>query len=339
VSIPKATIWQKLRQDCLDAIPSASRVSQTAPVTLASWQSSGYYTVVSTTQRRFALITSSVDFGSALLTDAECFLDHAAEHQVSLWKQIGSRDWVSPAWLGVTIYYWAFYVSLALTRLTGRTAWFLTKDVARNLRKLGPSSPSAPGAGCFRLICGANVSATDRNLMLEKTTSRIHEEVWRIWFGYCASQLARLSIVRDYSPEDRLYSAIVRSAKFLGDDWPTAFRNIVNYRPGFAYTAVRRQPVLKSLGYLKTPVTYDFETLLDRFETNLSTLRIPGAFCHNPQAVMELLVDLTFIIHAIVTELHCDLVLRHGLDGRWRQSRQHFLCLNGLQSKDGIWPA
>ena len=57
-----------------------------------------------------------------------------------------------------------------------------------------------------------------------------------------------------------------------------------------------------------------------------------------PQIAILLLVDLAFILHALVSELHWELIDRHGLDRRWRLDRQAFLRKNGVLTKDGIWP-
>jgi hypothetical protein len=124
----------------------------------------------------------------------------------------------------------------------------------------------------------------------------------------------------------------------LGDDWPSAFRNAINYRSGFAYTAVRRENVLKSFNYLRAPSTYDIAEVLDRFERTLLSVKSSDRILLLPQVVLELLVDLTFIIHALATELHAELVDRHRLDVRWRGGRQRFLKTNKLTTEDGIWP-
>jgi hypothetical protein len=140
------------------------------------------------------------------------------------------------------------------------------------------------------------------------------------------------------SLEERLYTALVRSANQLGDDWPSEFRNVINYHTGFAYTAVRREQVLKSLRYLRQPRTYELEAVLERFERSLTQTRTRAAILAAPQVIMELLVDLTFIVHALATELHGELIDRHGLDGRWQAARRRFVRSNGLVTPEGAWP-
>ena len=137
-----------------------------------------------------------------------------------------------------------------------------------------------------------------------------------------------------------MFSAIVRTSQVLGEDWPSAFRNMVNYRTGFAYTAVRRKAVLKSFSFLREPCSYNTVELIERFERCLLTAPTSKAIQNTPQIVLELLIDLTFLMHAIATELHRELIDRHHLDTRWRLSRQKFLKDNKLIDlyTQRIWP-
>jgi hypothetical protein len=338
VSVPKETIWQDLRSECLSAIPRESRLSISRPKNLAEWQKLGFYKVPAMSNKRFELLAPSADLGGALLTDIELLLDHAAEHQVFLWKQINTDDWISPAWLAVTFYYWSFYLTLAVTRLTGRTAWHLTTDATKVLKALGPAQQRAPGAGCFRFTCGAIASITDRTLILEKAKLRIHEEIWRLWLDGCDRRVKALANRSGSSLEERLFTAFARSGHNLGIAWPSAFRNAVNYRTGFAYTAVRRISTLGTVKYLKKPTSYEFSEMLGRFENRLVSVISPNAIQYAPKSVLALLIEFTFLIHALASELHCELVDRHGFDRRWRTRRAEFLDRNGLHDGAGFWP-
>jgi hypothetical protein len=105
-----------------------------------------------------------------------------------------------------------------------------------------------------------------------------------------------------------------------------------------SHSAVRKDVVLKTFGYLKSPPTYDIPSLLTRFEKGVVSIRTPAAIRLAPQVVLELLVDLTFLMHALATELHGELIDRHSLDGRWRAARQRFLRNHGLFCDTGLWP-
>jgi hypothetical protein len=338
VSVPKGSIWQGLRGDCLDAIPRGCRALSTTPASLSAWQTRGYYTVAAVNSKRFELVAASDDFGSALLTDVEHLLDCAAEHQVTIWKHVNQCEWLSPAWLGVTVYYWSYFLVMAITRLTGRTAWFLTKDYVRDLRKLGPTTTIAPGAGCFRLVCGPTASLTDRAIVLEKSDKRVHEEIWRLWFTGCRERLSAISTAASDPLESRLFTAMVRSAKNLGDDWPSAFRTLINYRTGFGYSAVRKVTTLKPLSYLKQPRTYDEAGIIDRFENSVVAANRPEALTERPQVILELLVDLCILLHSLSRELHNELLDRHSLDSRWRGARNRFVGLHRIPNEKDNWP-
>jgi hypothetical protein len=154
----------------------------------------------------------------------------------------------------------------------------------------------------------------------------------------CDSKLRRLAIGSSTSLEERLFSALVRSSKILGENWPSAFRNAVNYKPAFAYSAVRRESILQSLGYLRSPLTYDCSLLLDRFETKLAAVRGAASLTQQPQIIAELLAYYTFLLHGLTGALYGELLERHQLDRRWSMSRDRFLAENNIYSSGAPWP-
>lgn len=111
--LPKSNIWQHIRTASLDAIPQGSRAIQNDTYTLGKWRRSAYFIVDSASSKGISITTSSIDFGSALLGDAQHLLDHALEHQVTIWKQLQNQNWLSPAWTVVTLYYWSFFLLIA----------------------------------------------------------------------------------------------------------------------------------------------------------------------------------------------------------------------------------
>jgi hypothetical protein len=336
--IPKGAIWQELRRLCLDSIPAGSVVNFNRPGSLADWVRSGYYSVPHTTSRGFDLITPATDIGGALLGEIEHFLDQAAEHQASLWAQVNIEPWLSPAWLVVTFYYWSFYLALALTRLLGRTSWFIDGETSRTLALSGGTGTHPAGSGCYRLTLGSQVSIVEREVKLKKIGGRIHEDVWRNWDELCRTQLLPHASGSSNSLEDRLYASLTRVANELGPEWPSTFRNFVNYRPGFAYTAVKRIKVLDAFSYLRTPVSYQFDALIGRFESRVVAVHGRLALENSPRDVALLLADFTFLLYAIVAELYADLLDRYGIDTRWRNSRLQFLKDTTLMVGKTCWP-
>jgi hypothetical protein len=336
--MPTGAIWQELRIQALDTAPSSIRVRMADLNSLGSWYQRGYFTVVSATKREFELRTAPDEIGTALFSEVEHFLDAAAEHQASLWQHVNASEWLSPAWMAVTFYYWAFFLCLSLTRLIGQTVWFIDRPAAKALSALAPAPASGPGAGCFLLSCGPVTTLSERQITLRKTGGRLHDELWIRWGTICESKLKRLKTGSSTSVEERVFSAVVRSNQVLGPYWPSAFRNLVNYRPAFAYSAVRRRRVLPTLTYLRTPRNYDMSGLLDRYESTLSRLPGPSAITDDPRSVAALLTDHTFLLHVLADALYREVLDRQHFDRRWAESRIRFLTDNGIFAGGRPWP-
>jgi hypothetical protein len=336
--VPKEVIWQELRSEALSAIPPDSRAPSRAPNSLSRWYERGYFYVQAASRKHFELRAAPTDIGSALLSEVEHFLDSAAEHQVSLWRHVNSAEWLSPAWMVVTFYYWSFFLCMAMTRLLGRSVWFLDRRSVRSLCALAPGSSASPGAGCFSFECGPVTSLSERRVMLVKTNGRIHDELWAQWASICEIKLKRLASGSSTSLEERLFTALVRAGTLLGPEWPSAFRNAVNYRPAFAYSAVRRERILASLAHLRSPLTYDCATLLDHFESRLSAIRGASSMSDQPQVVAELLEHYTFLLHGLTGALYSELLDRHRLDQRWALGRVRFLRENSIYRAGEQWP-
>ena len=143
----------ELRTEALSTIPPESRAPVGVENSLALWYPRGYFGVIGVNKNGFELQAATADIGSAILADVEHYLDSAAELQVSLWRHVNAANWLSPAWLMVTFYYWAYFLSLAMTRLLGQTVWFLNSENVKSLLALAPKTPKNPGAGCFVLSC------------------------------------------------------------------------------------------------------------------------------------------------------------------------------------------
>jgi len=336
--LPKEVIWQEFRASALGAIPAESVAGPGAGNSLDHWYRRGYFTVRSANRHRFELRSAPADIGGALLADVEHFLDCAAEHQVSLWRHVNTAHWLSPAWMSVTFYYWAFFLGLTITRLLGRTVWFLDKETVRALLAAAPAPAKSPGSGCFVFSCGAVTSLSERDLTLTKAGGRVHDELWSQWSGICESTFKRFAKGSSTSQEERLFAVLNRSYQILGTSWPSAFRNRVNYLPGFAYSAVRRDRVLTSLRYLRDPLTYDCALLIDKLEASVTRVGRPSAMVDQPQAVAELLVHHTFALHALTDALYWEVIGRHRLDRRWADGRIRFLKSNDIYTAKEPWP-
>jgi hypothetical protein len=150
--VPKEAIWQELRTEALSTIPAESRAPIGIKYSLALWYRRGYFGVTRVNKNGFELRAATADIGSALLADVEHYLDSAAELQVCLWRHVNTTNWLSPAWLMVTFYYWAYFLCLAMTRLLGQTVWFLDREIVKSLLALGAHRSEKPRCRVFRII-------------------------------------------------------------------------------------------------------------------------------------------------------------------------------------------
>ncbi len=336
MSFPQGPIWQTLRQRALDAVPPGSQSRYSAPVTLRQWQTAGAYTVATTAPQRVEIAAFSDEIGGVLLVEAEHFLDHAAEHQVVLFKQRTSDAWTSSAWQTVTVYYWAYFALLALTRLVGDSIWYVDDSVAAQLSTLAPAGSARVGAGPYRLRCGRILSVTQRQLDLRRAKGRSHDALWKLW-GVIVDDLISTSAPLSGSEEERLFIAIRRAATTLGPDWPSELRNVVNYRPGFAYRAGRMPARRISLKHIPV-VPHGFSDHLSSFESSVAALTPNLPVSAQPDVVARLLVDYTLVLHTLSRAVYSEVVDRSGLDKRWQRNRSGFLEKHGVSVQDGTWP-
>lgn len=337
MSLPQGVFWQTIRQQALDAIPLASSVRHSAPTNLASWQSSGSYTVLAATTSKITLIVTPTDFGGALFSDAAYHLDHALEHQATLMRSLNGDQWTSPAWQVVTFYYWAYFASMALTRMMGKSLWFVTPEVAKQFSILAPAGAPNIAKGTYELICGPFVSAGSREVYLVKKKRRVHEQLWTLVFSLLRSAKDEVDANASSPEEARLFTTIIATADLLGDDWPSMFRNIVNYRPGFAYTAPRYASKIGTYSYLsgqRATIT----TVIDRLESNTIAMRFTSSVEDQPKVALQMLADLTILLNRMAHSLHNEVVDRSSIDKRWRNSKKRFCVEQGVLVDGVPWP-
>lgn len=326
-----------MRQRALDAIPLGSVVDFKTPLTLAAWQAQGTYTISSTSSTKFIVAAAPADFGGALLSDAAFHLDHALEHQVSMMRILANGHWTSPAWQVVTLYYWSYFSAMALSRMLGHTVWFITPEVAKQVSRLAPAGSASLTRGTYELSCRAALSTGSRDILLEKRSRRLHEQLWATLFDLFNRMYQEVGAGVASPEEERLFLAIIESARILGNDWPSALRNIVNYRPGFAYTAPRFRNSIDSFNYLSTQ-KQTIQGLIDRLESNNIAIRSDPNIEAQPRVAARMLADLTLLLSRIANTLHDEIVDRSGIDRRWLISKRRFAQQQGLISDGVHWP-
>ncbi len=326
-----------MRQRALEAIPPGVALDFKMPLTLATWQAQGTYTISSTSSTKFTVTAAPTDFGGALLSDAAFHLDHAIEHQASMMHTLGKGHWTSPAWQVVTVYYWAYFSAMALSRILGHTVWFVTPEVARQVSRLAPAGSKSLTRGTYELSCEPVVNSGSRDIQLEKRSRRLHEQLWVTLFELLNRIYQEVGAGVASAAEERLYLTIIDSARVLGSEWPSMLRNLVNYRPGFAYTAPRFRSSIDSFNYLSTQ-KQTIEGLVDRLENCSAAMRQDPTIEAQPKVAATMLADFTLLLSLMANTLHDEIVDRTGVDRRWLNNRRRFAHQQGLFANGVNWP-
>ncbi len=336
-TLPKGVIWQRLRQRVLDTIPLGAGIQYRAPLTLASWQASGTYTIAGATSKTLTIEVAPKEIGGVLFSDAAYHLDHALEHQASLMSELTGDHWSSPAWQVVTFYYWLYFIGMSLSRMIGHTVWFVTPDVAGQFSTLAPKNSPKITKGTYEVKCGPIINDSSRDLTLTKKSRRVHEQLWTTCFNLLNSIYEAVGPGNSSIEEERIYISLIQSAKILGNEWPSTLRNLVNYRPGFAYTAPRFKRTINNFKYL-THQSQTLKVVVDRLETNILILRRSPSLTENTNLAARILIDITIILSRITHELHDEVVDRRGIDQRWRSSKHRFLRQYCFLGNGSHWP-
>lgn len=335
---PQAAVWQQLRQMALDSVPTGSLVPYASPPTLEAWLQRGAFSVLNASGKRFVLQASTVDIGSALLSDASFHADHTVEHSVSIRNQLASGRWHSPAWTAVTFYYWSYHALVALTRLLGKTVWFMSPAGIALLRGLSAGA-GGPGPGPYTLLCGPMLSASQREVRLTRRgQSRVHDAIWHVWFGELRGLTASLRRGKAADTETRLYLAMLLSANALGDAWPSELRNILNYAPGAGYGAVRHHTPSAVYGSIALDPASSTDEVIDRFEANSSSLNSGAPLGEQISTATRVLVDLSFILDMLLVNLLREVSERRYVDRRWLAARTAFLRAQASVFNSRGWP-
>jgi hypothetical protein len=334
--LPKGAVWQRLRARALDAVPSGTLIPYASPSSISDWLTKGAISVLARSSKRFEISAVPTEVGGALFSDSAFHLDHATEHAVHLRHELNSGRWRSGAWLTVTFYYWAYFVVLSLTRTTGLTGVFLTRDIASDLSTLAGGAPF--GAGPVTMICKPSTSIGHRDIELRRTgRSRLHDLTWYLWFETLREARKEAASTQRDPAEDRLYEVLQRSATVLGDGWPSDLRNLINYRPGFGYGAIRRTTRNSAFATIEVESAQSWDTVLARLETNTASLNATALEFQAPLAT-KVLVDMTFILDTIARALHTEVIERRSIDPRWLRARNGFGRDQGADYDTPVWP-
>ena len=330
--------WQYLRGVCLDVIPPGTGVYYTRAMPLYVWRQRGAFRVGSCDRHTIVIEAAAAEVGTALLSDAEYLLDHAAEQHATVRSLLEHPTWHSPAWAVVTIYYWSFFAAMAMTRLAGATVWFLDRTAITQLRTLaGGRTQTQPPAGALSLNVVPYISATEREIVLQPTKTQLHDALWNSFHHL-------IKLIFDSADQDanaleyRLFWCFSEASKRLGNGWPSLVRNVVNYRPGRAYREVIRETEIDLSRYLRRIAPFTFEKLVSELEnavlrTTLATLDDDAV-----PLLCRLLLLFATAVGAIAREVHTEIIERNSADRRWLDLKYHFLERYCHAAGGGVWP-
>lgn len=325
--------WQRLRELALDAIPDGVSLPVGKPTTFLPWRTVGTFTVSGATSKRAVLSVNPVEFAEVMLAESELHLDHAVEHQLLIWKSLRSEGSFSPAWLTVTCYYWAFFLAVAGSRLTGKTIVFLDAPFAKDICALSGNGATL-GAGAYECELVPASSVNSRDAMLIRKNGRLHDCIWKLWRRV-------LDSVSKGSKDGKSEwcSVAVKAFDELGDDWPSALRNEINYAPGVAYDAARQRGAVGNLARSKAARPRTTQQIVDDLNVGIDKCTMPSIAASEERLRWRCvaLMDLSCLLHVIVATLRDDVASRRSLDNRWRTGRATYLRRHGMTAAEE-WP-
>lgn len=337
MKIPKANAWQYLRSLCLDAIPSGASAYHIRATPLEKWRLTGSFRLLACAPSLITLEAADVEVGTALLADSEYLLDHAAEQRAMVRRFVSELTWNSPAWAAVTVYYWAFFSTMAITRLAGRTTWFLDRTALTEFRRLA-NAPKQPYAGAWKFSIAPYVSANVRGVTLEAARTQLHDAHWKRFHNLVADAFSQCD--QNANPlEYRLFWCMHEAQRRLGPDWPSSVRNIVNYRPGRAYREVIGATEIDAAPYIRSRSPLTSETLISSLEDTILRFKPTGQVPDDVASLCRLLVLFSAAVAGLSEGLHADILHRSSTDRRWLDLRTRFLRTNCAGNVAGtVWP-
>jgi hypothetical protein len=261
------------------------------------------------------------------------------EHAVSLRNQLACGRWSSPAWTTVTFYYWAYHVAVALTRLLGKTVWFVSPTLACQLSFLAGNGAPQPGSGPYTLECGSILSATQREITITRSSqTRVHHALWKIWFSELRACTKTAVAGKASGAEARLYLSLIGAANLLGDTWPSDLRNDLNYTIGVGYGAVRRNTPSAVYSAILVDPPSTVMQMIGRLEANVSGLVHGLPTSQQITLATRVLVDTVFAMEIVLRMLLQEVSERRGIDRRWTNARSAFAKLHAAGFDVEIWP-
>lgn len=341
--IPKGDIWSDLRSSALDAMPSQT-YSHAGRWDLDAWRASGEGRAVSSNKSSITILAPPFSYAGALLTDAQHYLDHAAEHRAFISKLASSAGECSPSWVVVSVYYWGLFSSLALSRLFGAPVIYFDKTQMATFAAGLPQTSPQPGAGAFTLVAAPMTSTSARTLVLSKIGSmHFHEATWQHVIKELSNRLTTvqslrkgLVLNRTQSDEQDLFKTLTAYGFHPGEQWPSRLRNKVNYQAGLSYRSVLGSNPLDMYRFLRRASYVDISdavSALDEFQAVSPAVGPESAL----KPASKALFLKTLLLNVLAEELVEEVLERWGHSKQWLLRRQRFLR-GQLPNGNRYWP-
>jgi hypothetical protein len=327
--IGRGGVFAALRSMMLQSIPLGAKCHYNSNATLGEWLEKGTFVVLGATKRSITLQTNPTDYAIIRLNEVEHLLNHALEHIQELTWYLRAAPERSETWAAVTAYYLGFFSASVILRLVGIPNVFLPRDRLASLR-LMCTAPHFPPAGSFQFTTGNTLSVTSVELKLS-IAEKSHEATWKSLLGLLKALKDDKAIVFAADEADFYDSLCSNSfcSKGVGFDWPSDVRNKANYRPGHSYRLAR--PLFNVSGFF---APWRFATAEEVFLVLNAAYRRCNADRQSFARQVEMMINVSVVVHLIARSLYRELEERRMTDRRWEILRSAYKKSRGLGEHD-----
>lgn len=321
-----------LQRILLSTIPPNSALGKGTQSSIWDWRAKGSIQVLNRTSKTLELAVNPYEIAEATYCDIQHLMNHATEHRAYLVNSLTANKDPSPSWTFVTAYYWALFLSLALSRMQNKAIVFLDSDSVQAMSSGVVGSKL--GGGVFRISLDVFETTSRRKAQLSKSrNSHFHEVVWNDVYCFASTQVNDLELTsreRKLGEDEMLDLRAFRC--FTGvrfkepHAWQSTLRNAVNYRHGFSYRSITENNELGLFKLMKNPSKINLRAVVEECEVAISELKGVRDPLEAPAISASLLM-----YQALILDAYCRAALdgfcgNRGIDTDLTQKRSQFLA-------------